>query len=269
MWNKVVSNGRLGAFALFLSLSGCTALSDCKYEVGQKIRTHQAWHEFDGCHSQCFTGDYRNGWKTGYYDVATGGEGRPPVIAPKKYWKPPVFVEYDPSRRDDWYCGFQDGAACAKSQPDHHYLQAYLSPRTCCPVQSASYPEVFEEPADFPLEHIHGDAALDTAPTEGSAAPVETAPVEAAPVQLGQPDAEQPATEQAPDPAPAPEAAEIYEQDPEPASTQNAPSANSTPRQRLVRKNQEQQQQQAKVVSDSRLQQLVLNAGQPSADTGF
>jgi len=262
MWNKVVSNGRLSAFALFLSISGCTALSDCKYEVGQKIRTHQAWHEFDGCHTQCFTCDYRNGWKTGYYDVATGGEGCPPVIAPKKYWKPPVFVEYDPSRRDDWYCGFQDGAACAKSQPDHHYLQAYLPPRTCCPVQSASHPEVIEEPTDFPLEHVHGDPALNTAPTEGSAAPVETAPV-----QPGQPDVEQPATEQAPVPAPA--AAEIYEQDPEPASTQNAPPATSTLRQRLVRQYQEQQQQQAKVASASLLQQLVLNAAQPSEDTGF
>ena len=190
MWNKVVSKRQLSAFALFLSFSGCTALNDCTYEVGQKIRTKQAWHEFDGCHPQCFTCDYSSGWKAGYYDVATGGDGCPPVIAPKKYWKPPVFAEFDPSRRDDWYCGFQDGAACAKCEPDHHYLQAYLPPRTCCPVQAASCPQVFEEATDFPLEHIHSDPVfrdpqMDLPPNvDGAAAPAEAVPMPSAGITM-------------------------------------------------------------------------------------
>ena len=90
MRNKVVHLGSWRLFALFFGLSGCTALSDCKYETGQKIRTSQAWHEFDGCNQQCFTSDYRDGWRKGYYDILTGGDGRPPVVPPKKYWKPPV-----------------------------------------------------------------------------------------------------------------------------------------------------------------------------------
>lgn len=267
MWNKAVSKGRWGAFALFLSLSGCTALSDCKYELGQKIRTSQAWHEFDGCHDQCFTSDYSSGWKAGYYDVATGGEGCPPVIAPKKYWKPPVFVEYDPSLRDDWYCGFQDGAAYAKCQPDHHYLQAYLPPRTCCPVQAACCPEVIEEPSDY----IHSDPAYGVPqtdsplPTDGSAAE------EVAPAPAVQPEVQQPAVE--PTPAPAPAAGENYEKDPAPApapaTTKHVPSANSTLRQRLVKQYQEQQRQQASAARESLLRQLVLNAAQPSVDNGF
>jgi hypothetical protein len=154
MRNTAISKGRFSALALLLALTGCTALSDCKYEVGQKIRTKQAWHEFNSCHDRYFTADYSGGWKAGFYDVATGGEGCPPVIAPRKYWKPPVLVEYDPTRRDDWYCGFQDGAAYAKTQPDHHYLKVFLPPRKSCPVQNASCPQEFREPVDFPMEHL-------------------------------------------------------------------------------------------------------------------
>ena len=269
MWNKVVSKGQLSAFALFLSLSGCTALSDCKYEVGQKIRTSQAWHEFDGCHDQCFTCDYSSGWKAGYYDVATGGEGCPPVIAPKKYWKPPVFVEYDPSLRDDWYCGFQDGAACAKCQPDHHYLQTYLPPRTCCPVQPACCPEVIDEPSDYIQgDPAYGDPETDSPmPTEGPATE------EVAPAPAVQPEVQQPSVEPTPTPAPAPAAGENYEKDPAPASapatTKHVPSANSTLRQRLVKQYQEQQRQQASAARESLLRQLVQNAVQPSVDNGF
>lgn len=258
MWNTVVSKGRLSAFALFLSLSGCTALSDYKYEVDQKIRTHHAWGEFDGCHNQCFTCDYSSGWKAGYYDVATGGKGCPPVVAPQKYWKPPVFTQYDPSRRDDWYRGFQDGAAYANCQPDHHYIQAYLPPRTCCPVQSASYPSFVEEPSEFPLEEMHGDhnylaPMLNSPHTESGSRATEDAPTPTAP-----PVGEAPSTE----PAPAAPAAETYEKDPEPASTQTAPSANSTLQQRLVRQYQEQQVRQATAIRSSLLERLVSNASQ-------
>ena len=102
MWNMVGFRKSCNAVALFSLLSGCTTLTDCKYELGQKVRTKQAWHEFDGCNDRCFTLDYSCGWKQGYYDVLTGGDGRPPVVPPKKYWKPPVFTEHDPSRVNDW-----------------------------------------------------------------------------------------------------------------------------------------------------------------------
>lgn len=267
MWNTVVSKGRLSALALLLFLSGCTALSDCKYEVGQKIRTRQAWHDFDCCHNQCFTCDYSSGWKAGYYDVATGGEGCPPVIAPKKYWKPPVFVEYDPSRRDHWYCGFQDGAAYAKCQPDHHYLKAYLPPRTCHPVHAACCPEHIEEPSGYshsdPNTHgdpIHGGAVTDSMRPTGGPATEKVAPAPAS-----RPAADPHAVE----PTPAPAAAKHYEKDPEPSTTKRYPSANSTLRERLVKQSQDHQKEQASSAHESLLRQLVLNSAQPSADNGF
>jgi len=273
MWNTVVSKSRLSAFALLLS--GCTALSDCKYEVGQKIRTHQAWGEFDGCQSRCFTIDYSSGWKAGFYDVATGGTGCPPVFAPKKYWKPPVSCDYDPCRRDEWYAGFQDGAAYAKCQPDHHYLQAYLPPQNCCPVQSVSCPEVLDEPIDFPMEHIRGDDEYLAPPMDDPQlnAPVEKhpAPADAAALPQSPPVATdpQPSEQAVEKPSVPPSSSDAYEKDPEPATSENTSAANSTLQQRLVQQYQEQLRRQANAGRESMLKRLVLNAAEPTFESDF
>lgn len=184
MWNTVVSRGRWSAFALALALPGCTAISDCKYEVDQKIRTYQAWHEFDGCNEECFSIDYRCGWKAGYYDVITGGTGCPPVFAPKRYWHPPVLFEHDPTRRNEWYCGFQDGAACAKCTPDHHYLQTFLPGPACCP---GGIPTVPAEPNEFPVEHFESapptDPMIESSPDAAAAPSTEAGPAADQPQQ--------------------------------------------------------------------------------------
>jgi hypothetical protein len=250
MWNTVVSRGRWSAMALFMSLSGCTALCDCKYELGQKIRTSQAWHDFDGCNEECFTGDYKSGWKAGYYDVVTGGTGMPPVIAPRKYWKPPVFCEHDPSRRDEWYCGFQDGAACAKCQPDYHYLQTFLPGSPGCPVPQISHSAASRPPAHLSPEssaaEVGAPASLGTLPGENEAPAVER--------------------NQAPLAAPAPELPEQgrpskndYEKDPEPLpepTSNNAKSvADKILRERIVNRVRARSAR-----PDTLLDQLVLNA---------
>ncbi|MEZ6062254.1 MAG: hypothetical protein R3C19_18085 [Planctomycetaceae bacterium] len=134
-----------------IAVSGCASLEDCGYETGQRIRTVQAWKHFNSCQDQCFTRDYASGWKAGFYDVATGGSGCPPLIAPKKYHKPPVFFERDESRRDDWYTGFQDGACFAKTQPDYHYLHVWAPGPSMC-LTPVCHTETF--PAAPPAEPI-------------------------------------------------------------------------------------------------------------------
>ena len=257
MWNKVVSRGKLSALALFLSLPGCTAISDCKYEVSQKVRTSQAWHEFDGCQDECFTCDYQSGWKAGYYDVITGGTGCPPVIAPKKYWKPPVVFEHDPCRRNDWYCGFQDGAACAKCQPDYHYLQTFMPGPAHCKPQCVSHGTVVSEPTEFPVEHLGAPPAEPmTAPAEGQveqapAATTETAPAATAPetAPMPMPEGAVPPAETKPE--------QEYNKDPEPSSSQSDTVPADFISRGLVRTN-------GTVPPETRslLQQLVFNATQ-------
>ncbi|GEM_PF-1377517 len=243
MWNTFFVSGRWRTAALFLSLSGCTALSDCKYEVGQKYRTSQAWHDFDGCNEQCFTCDYRDGWKKGYYDVLTGGDGRPPLVPPKKYWKPPVFTEHDPSGQNDWYTGYQDGASCGKSQPDFHYVPTFLP--DSCPDGAEGIPS---NPAYFPLEH----SAQQSVEVETFPASPDDMAEGAAPVV---PRAEASPSGQPVDPSPNGELKSMppsddYEKDPEPSSTALPPNPAPV---NLVAKS---------AVSSSLLQQLVLNANQ-------
>lgn len=207
MLNKVVRRGGWRSFALFLTLSGCTSLSDCKYEMGQKIRTGQAWHEFDGCNEQCFTCDYRDGWKQGYYDVLTGGDGRPPVVPPKKYWKPPVFTEHDPSRQNDWYTGYQDGASCAKTQPDFHYVPTFMAPSM--------------HPAYFGHETVEVLSSGGPSASQVTLEPMpetmeETSPSNVEPAPATTPMTNPSVAPEAAPPAPKPEE---YEKDPEPSST--------------------------------------------------
>jgi len=244
MWNKVVIGGRWRAAALFLSLSGCTAISDCKYECGQKYRTSQAWHEFDGCNEQSFTCDYRDGWKKGYYDVLTGGDGRPPLVPPRKYWKPPVFTEHDPSRQNDWYTGYQDGASCAKSQPDFHYVPTFLPASSHAAVGGVQeMPEYL--PFDYTTPQSNGVEAapgfdgdiLDGPESSGAPEPGPSSGPAAPPKNTG---------EKIMPPA------ESYEKDPEASSTAT-PRASGTVK--LVAKSE---------ASSSLLRQLVLNANENS-----
>lgn len=227
MRNTAVLLGPLSALAMGLTLCGCTTISDCKYECDQKLRSHQAWCAFDACHDECFTGDYRSGWKAGYYDVATGGNGCPPVVPPKRYWRPPVCFEHDPCRRNEWYCGWQDGAACAQSEPDFHHLQPWMQcGPACCQTALISHapghgdvmPEVPGEsqlPADqFPPETAPLDMPDPMAAPGTDAAPAAPGTDPAAP---GMPPYDS-------DPMPMPDSAAPAEAEPMPDTTPAQPN---------------------------------------------
>ena len=258
MWNMVGFRKSCNAVALFSLLSGCTTLTDCKYELGQKVRTKQAWHEFDGCNDRCFTLDYSCGWKQGYYDVLTGGDGRPPVVPPKKYWKPPVFTEHDPSRVNDWYTGYQDGAGCAKCQPDHHYVPTFLP--GCAPSSHYST-EGSSVPAYFPMEHVSG-RSLEVASPE--IPPQSGALGNSGAATLNERSADGSGSPEIPPPA-TPPAAETYEADPDAAPEPKPPEPASTG----IRGASHPLNQHVAVSrpSQSLLQQLVLNSVQ-GTDTG-
>lgn len=255
MWNKVVSRGKLSAVALFLSLPGCTAISDCKYEVSQKIRTCQAWHEFDGCQDECFTCDYQSGWKAGYYDVVTGGTGCPPVIAPKKYWKAPVVFEHDPRQRNDWYCGFQDGAACAKCQPDFHYLQTFMPPAASCRPHCVSHHDDSSGQDQFPSEQLSSPNAV--VPVE-KVAPVETAPTAGAP---STPESLPETSSDGPAPVTPENPEQDYNKDPEPSGAQSDGVPVDFISRELVRVNGSMD-----AGGPSLLEQLVFNASQAQGE---
>ena len=126
-----------------MPLVGCASLTDYKYEHTQRSRARSAWRDQgSNCKPNCYGKDYERGWKDGFYDVATGGKGCPPIVAPVSYWKPSQILEDCDRARNTYYSGFQDGVACALRYPQTHFLKLWTScecpgpmcEKQCCPT---------------------------------------------------------------------------------------------------------------------------------------
>ncbi|MCA9078657.1 MAG: hypothetical protein KDA93_26765 [Planctomycetaceae bacterium] len=159
---------------------GCASLEDCKYESCQKLRAWSAYQDYKVTCNSPDSLSYACGWKSGFYDVATGGNGCPPITSPAQYWKPSQILDRCDVDRKHWYLGFQDGAAYASQMPDTHYLKLWTPPcETCggqkcscqplnCPTGSCQPPVCANEPGIIEIEDYYpvGPAPTDAfAPT--------------------------------------------------------------------------------------------------------
>jgi hypothetical protein len=148
---------------LLVGSSGCASLTDHHYEKTQRARAREAWRQHGSrCRNPACEKDYAAGWKDGFYDIATGGKGCPPVVAPCKYWSPDqILVDCD-SRRLAYYDGFQDGVACSLQYPQTHYLKLWSScecplpicENQCGPCQTANSTSagIIHEDGEFLIE---------------------------------------------------------------------------------------------------------------------
>lgn len=126
-WKMRIGTWILSALLLTPAV-GCASLTDFHYEQTQRSRARAAWRDHGGhCKNSAYSRDYEAGWKDGFYDVATGGKGCPPVVAPCAYWKPSQILEDRDQARNAYYNGFQDGVACALRYPQTHYLRLWSS----------------------------------------------------------------------------------------------------------------------------------------------
>jgi hypothetical protein len=64
----------------------------------------------------CLSQDYAGGFEDGYVDyLFAGGNGQPPPLPPRRYWGRRYQSEWGRRAALDWFAGFRDGAAEAKS----------------------------------------------------------------------------------------------------------------------------------------------------------
>ena len=179
---------------------GCASLEDCKYESCQKLRAWSAYQDYKVTCNSPDSLSYACGWKSGFYDVATGGNGCPPITSPAQYWKPSQILDRCDVDRKHWYLGFQDGAAYASQMPDTHYLKLWTPPcETCggqkcscqplnCPTGSCQPPVCANEPgiieigpaptdafAPTPSDDFSSEPAVDIQPNESVPPPPEPA----------------------------------------------------------------------------------------------
>ena len=77
----------LGLLAFGLLVGGCADLQELKIDARNKYLAREAWDDLQttyGCMN--YEKDFGRGFRDGYFDVAEGGEGCPPVLPPQRYW---------------------------------------------------------------------------------------------------------------------------------------------------------------------------------------
>jgi hypothetical protein len=107
---------------------GCTQLEDSRIEARQRRMARAAYVTSPGaCNGMPHSVDYAQGFEAGYYDVASGGDGCPPPLPPKKYWRATYNSPVGQEHVKAWFQGFRDGAAAAKADGVASYGTIYVS----------------------------------------------------------------------------------------------------------------------------------------------
>jgi len=106
----------------------------------------QAWDEFCGAHGgQPFSDDYADGFQQGFADyLYAGGNGEPPPLPPRQYWKARYQTPEGYQAMEDWFAGFRSGAAAAQQSGYRQYvtLPSSLAGPPPGPLVPGSAPEV-------------------------------------------------------------------------------------------------------------------------------
>ena len=110
------------------SSTGCTAFLGLRdfiaYNDGSnnfvigwrnEVWARQSWHDNKYAFAdQAYLADFGIGYRAGYQEVASGGNGCPPPLPPRKYWKWHYETPEGQAKIAAWFAGFPHGAAAAE-----------------------------------------------------------------------------------------------------------------------------------------------------------
>ncbi len=109
-----------------LGFSGCAAnMQDLHYSVVNKTRAEYSWYSSTSFSDRWNCGsDYAYGYKSGYYDAATGRGCVLPAVPPPCYWSTKYQCCEGQQHIQDWYRGYQCGVAAAQGTgyPSFHHV---------------------------------------------------------------------------------------------------------------------------------------------------
>ena len=149
---KRLSRLVLVVFASFaFTIAGCSAFRGINehfqyndetddFMIGSRIgmKAHRAWlahcTEFAG-HHHWFT--FGKGFRAGYTNVASGGNGCPPPVPPRNYWSWIYQTEKGQARVSAWFEGYPYGALAAEEDGAGDYRQVQVS----YPIKTQYSPE--------------------------------------------------------------------------------------------------------------------------------
>lgn len=97
------------------AVTGCGSMYHLREDL---VVQREAKHEFDKVFTHLPKGKharhYERGWRQAYYDVSVLGKTCPPSLPPQPYWSAKYKNQMGPSYVQQWYAGYNDGAAYAR-----------------------------------------------------------------------------------------------------------------------------------------------------------
>jgi hypothetical protein len=105
----------------------CLGMDECVDSVRARELADEAWGHFCGASADGqYSEDFEAGFKCGFADyIYAGGNGEPPVIPPRPYWKAAYQSPEGQGLMQDWFRGYRLGAAVAK---ESGYREAIIIP---------------------------------------------------------------------------------------------------------------------------------------------
>lgn len=88
----------------------------------------KAWHRYaQECGRPEHLAEFRAGFRQGYEDVAGGGDGCTPIVAPRRYWGWRYQSPDGQAQVAAWFAGYPHGAAAAERDGISHWSQVPTS----------------------------------------------------------------------------------------------------------------------------------------------
>lgn len=114
-----------------LSLCGCAAsFQDLHYAAVNKTRAEYSWYSSTSMSDRWNCGsDYAYGYKSGYYDKATGKACTLPAVPPPCYWSTKYQCCDGQKHIQDWYRGYQCGVAAAEGSGYPYFHDVPIGPQ--------------------------------------------------------------------------------------------------------------------------------------------
>ncbi len=114
-----------------LGLCGCAASwQDLHYAAVNKTRAEYSWYSSTSMSDRWNCGsDYAYGYKSGYYDKATGKACTLPAVPPPCYWSTKYQCCEGQKHIQDWYRGYQCGVAAAEGSGYPYFHDVPMGPQ--------------------------------------------------------------------------------------------------------------------------------------------
>ena len=124
---------------LLVMLSGCANIQEMQSRHWTKRLAAKAYKADPGTPRKGpVARDFERGWREGYYDVARGSDGQPPLLPPQSYWTFKYQNCEGAQKIASWYEGYLLGANAAHEDGIGQFNVIPTSPLKDCGVCSAN-----------------------------------------------------------------------------------------------------------------------------------